>query len=349
MICGFLLVPALLTAAPTPAAVSSGFNEPTPNLLFQLQKQNREHPWLRVATDSARLTLRARRIDETGLGDLSSRRDDPPPPARIAWRTIARIDEITTRERQGRVSGFLLAGLAGAILGNMIGASDGKGKSDGLIGLVTFGSVGAWQGGRFGLRFEQERPWYVAAPAPAPIAGAAPVASALAETTLASAPQQESREARPAAVTTRAPASAGVLRACSRIGRNNLIRMRGDFGEFQGFAAVVGPQGMEGLRTELKRNGRAAGSAPAGLVTWDRIDRVEVRGGSARKGAVAGGLILGTLGGLVGAAAVAVADGTESSSTAFVEGALVGGACGAVLGGLLCAAIPGWHLVYRRR
>jgi hypothetical protein len=85
-----------------------------------------------------------------------------------------------------------------------------------------------------------------------------------------------------------------------------------------------------------------------GLVPWSRIHSVDLRGGSAAKGAVAGGVLLGTLGGMVGAAAVSVAQGSETSSTAFVEGALFGGACGAVLGGLIGAAIPSWHRVYGR-
>src|SRR5438105_4593094 len=222
MTCGFLLVPALLTVAPSPTAVSNGFTGPTPKLLFQLQKQNREHPWLRVATDSVRLTLRVRRIDERGLGELSSRRDDPPPPAGIAWRTIARIDEVTTRAQRGRISGFLVAGLAAGLLGNAIGAAHGEGKSDGLIGLAVFGSLGAWQGGRFGERFERERPWYVATRAPVSLAESTPAANALAETLAISAsPNPRVSESSSAPL-----ASPRVLRACARIGPTNLIRMR---------------------------------------------------------------------------------------------------------------------------
>lgn len=290
---------------------------------------------MRVSTDSLRLTLRAGRIDELGLEDLHSRRSDPPPPDRIAWRTISRIDEVRTRESRGRNAGFLLAGLAGAGLGNMIGAAHHQGGKDALFGLVVFGSLGAWQGGRYGERFEREHPWYVGTPAPV-------------ETTLATSASQGGGEAPRPGVSAGPLASRGVLEACARIGPTRLIRMRGDFGQFEGFAGVVGPQGLEDLRSKLKPSGRTAGSTPAGLVPWSRIQRVEVRGGSAGKGAVAGGVLFGALGGMVGAAAVTVANGSETASTAFIEGALVGGACGAVLGGLMGAAIPGWHRVYGR-
>ena len=87
---------------------------------------------------------------------------------------------------------------------------------------------------------------------------------------------------------------------------------------------------------------------PTGLVTWDRIHRVEKRGRSVGKGALFGGVLIGCFGGMVGAAATTVANGAETPSTAFVEGFLAGGAVGAGLGALVGAAIPGWHLVYRR-
>src|SRR5689334_19142552 len=37
-----------------------------------------------------------------------------------------------------------------------------------------------------------------------------------------------------------------VLRACARIRRYDLIRLHGDFGEFQGFASAIGPEGVDG-------------------------------------------------------------------------------------------------------
>jgi len=328
-----LLVALLLVAAPLPARSEEGFTAPPPNLLFQLQKQNRQRPWLRVSADSARLTVRAGRIDEIGLAEISSRGSAPPPPDRIAWRSISRIDEVRTREGRGRRLGFLLAGLAGAGLGNMIGAAHHEGGSDALLGLVVFGSLGAWQGGRLGARFERESPWYIGTPAPA-------------GTTLAT-PAPDGGGTPPSlAASSEFRASPQVLATCARIGPEDLIRLHGDFGEFQGFVGVVGPRGVEGLRTNRESSGVTADSL--GLIPWSRIHGIDMRGGSAAKGAIAGGVLFGALGGMVGAAAVSVAQASETSSTAFVEGALFGGACGALLGGLIGAVIPSWHRVYAR-
>jgi hypothetical protein len=170
----------------------------------------------------------------------------------------------------------------------------------------------------------RERPWYVAAVAP-------PNAVELPQTSLP----------------VRSPSSPRVLRACEQIDPSNLIRMRGDFGRFQGFAGVVGPEGMDGLRSEMNGSGSATGAVTTGLVTLDRIHRVEKHGHSIGKGALFGGVLIGCLGGMVGAAATR--SRTEPRhGTAFFEGVLAGGAVGAGLGGLIGAAIPGWHLVYRR-
>jgi hypothetical protein len=328
-----VFVALVLVAAPLPARSEEGFTAPPPNLLFQLQKQNRQKPWLRVTADSARRTVRAGRIDELGLADLSLREPGPSPPDRIAWRSISRIDEVRTREGRGRRLGFLLAGLAGAGLGNMIGAANSEGGHDALLGLLVFGSLGAWQGGRIGARFERESPWYVGTPAPA-------------GTTLATPAADDGGTPPSLAAPSELRASPRVLATCSRIGPEDLIRLRGDFGEFQGFVGVAGPQGVEGLRTSRKSSGVTADSL--GLIPWSRIHSVDMRGGSAAKGAVAGGVLLGTLGGMAGAAAVSVAEGSETTSAALVEGALFGGACGALLGGLIGAAIPSWHRVYGR-
>ena len=81
-----VLVALVLVAAPLPARSEERFTAPPPNLLFQLQKENRQKPWLRVSADSTRLTIRAGRIDEIGLAELSSRGSGSSPPDRIAWR-----------------------------------------------------------------------------------------------------------------------------------------------------------------------------------------------------------------------------------------------------------------------
>jgi hypothetical protein len=51
---------AILAAACNEAASSNEFAAPSQNRLYELQRRNYGQPWLRVATDSSRLMLRAR-------------------------------------------------------------------------------------------------------------------------------------------------------------------------------------------------------------------------------------------------------------------------------------------------
>jgi hypothetical protein len=99
------------------AASADGAVGPSANLLFQIEKQNRRHPWFRVTTDSTRLTVRAQRIDERGLRGLSAPVGTLPPPGLLPWTEVVRLDEVVTRAGQGRVVGAIPLGLAGAGLG----------------------------------------------------------------------------------------------------------------------------------------------------------------------------------------------------------------------------------------
>src|SRR5207247_1272734 len=122
---------------------------PSPNLLFQLEKQNRSRPWLRITTDSVRLALRVHGIDQQGLRGFMAPEGILPPREPITWDEIERIDEVVTRAHAGSVTGAIAIGLAGAGLGNMIGASENRGGRYALVGLAAFGSLGGWLGGRF--------------------------------------------------------------------------------------------------------------------------------------------------------------------------------------------------------
>ena len=321
---------AILASAHSGAASSNEFAAPSQNLLYQLQKRNYGHPWLRVATDSSRLMVRVRRIDELGLGDLRSRKSDPPAPSLVAWRSIARIDEIATHETAGKVTGFLVGGMAGLIV--VVPSGNAQHQAPAMLIMAALAGLGAWQGGHIGKRMVDEREWYVGTP----LEAAPPVAVDTSAALIYSPPTLT-----PPAPT---PPSKKVLQACARVDRDDHIRVRGDFGKFQGYASVIGPEGVEGLRAD---HGQPA--APTGLVTWDQIDRMEKRGGSAGKGALYGAFSIGLLGAMSGGAAGAAANGSNDEvAGAAAAGAAVGALVGAGLGALFGAPIPAWHVVYER-
>jgi hypothetical protein len=298
---------------------------PTPNALFQFQKDNRSHPWLRITADSGKVERKVLRFDPIGLHGLSTR-DGVHLPGSMPWSRIERIDEVVTRAKPWRNVGAVTLGLLGAGLGNALGAPENQGGRMALGGLIVFGGVGGYLGGKFGSRFQSERNWYVAdtvthvepvdhAEAPVPAPGADPA----------------------------------VLEACNRIGRNELFRANGSFGSFQGYAGIAGPEGLALLRAKGHGQRRGAETAPPQLISWGQIDRIEVRGGSALKGAAVGGAAFAVLGALVGMAAVAA---TPDANASVGEGALVGALyvapVGIVIGGLSGMATRRWVTVYQR-
>lgn len=336
-----LVALAFMTVASHPAAASNAFAPPSPNQLFQLEKQNRSHPWLRVATDSARLTLKARRIDHLGLHGLTAPADAPPLHDPLSWREIERIDEVVTRAQRGRVMGSLVLGLAGAGLGNALGAPNGDGGNDAMLGFVVLGGVGGWLGGVYGERFKHERNWYVADTA----------AKMLSATPLASPAPLET--ASPAPLETVAPApslgmSPAMIRVSNRIGKDDLVRVTGSFGSFQGFADLVGPTGFEGLRADRKAHGEWAHGKVPERIRWEEIDEVRMRGGTGTNGALVGAGSFAAVGALFGLAAVAV---LGDGSVPVVSGALVGAGIAAPFGALFGAGagalVRRWVVVYR--
>ncbi len=350
------------------ATGTSAASAPSPNLLFQLQKQNHAQPWLRVTTDSSRRTLRALRIDEAGIGGLTFRERGSPAPDRIAWRSITRIDELCTRAKTGRISGFVVGGAVGMALGSAIGASmghrqtstdpslnDNSDRGHGgvgmALGLVLLGGLGAWQGGRFGERFVTERPWYAAAPEAASSPNSLDTTAVRPQSPLIATPSVAQDPANTGQ--SRASPAAAVLRACARIHPSDLIVIRGDFGRFEGYASVVGPEGIEGLRAT--RDGGGV-SPPTGRVAWDRIEQLDRRGNGWRKGALVGSLLVGAYGGVLG-----YMEGTQGlfevhspRPSVEVAGITLGGiAYGATVGAVIGAGVgclfPAWHRVYTGR
>jgi hypothetical protein len=300
---------------------------PSPNALFQFQKDNRARPWLRITSDSGLVERQVLRLDRVGLHDLSTP-EGGRVPGPMTWDRIRRIDEVVTRAAPWRTAGMVTIGLLGAGLGNALGAPSHTGGRMALAGAMAFGGVGGYVGSAYGSRFRSERNWYVA------------------DSTPREQPATPAAAAESSAVRTVDPA---VLRACERIGRNELFRAKGTFGTFRGYAGIAGPGGLEELREDPPGRTRDQEPAPASI-TWDQVDRIDVRGGSAMTGAVSGGLAFGAVGALLGMAAIAVAG--ENSDVSVPEGGLIGAVyvapVGIVLGGLIGLAARHWVNVYRR-
>ena len=315
--------------------------EPTPNSLFQMQKSNRVRPWLHIATDSGTITRRVKLVDRSGLYDLSSP-DGATWSGPLLWGDIRRIDEVITRRKQMRVVGAVVLGLAGAGLGNALGAPDNNGGRYALLGFSLGAQVGGTIGGQLGERHQtSEHPWYVAQGPAQTDSGAAPAQSRpLAASTLDTSAALASRPADGGG-----QSSDAILRACGRIDRNRLLRVRSRLGTFEGYAGTSGPEGLEDLKA---RHSRLGDSPPPTMIHWDAIDRVEVRAGSSLRGAVGGAVGLGLIGALLGAAAVSVADSGVSAGGGAGGGFLIVAPVGLVLGGLGGMAARRWAVLYQR-
>jgi len=301
---------------------------PSPNALFQFQKDNRSHPWLRITADSGMVERKVLRLDPVGLHGMSTP-DGVQLPGSMTWSQIQRIDEVVTRAAPWRTAGAVTLGLLGAGLGNALGAPNQQGGRMALAGLLVFGGVGGYLGGEYGLRFRSERNWYVA------------------DTARHGEPVDHAEAWAPVSAPGADPA---VLSACDRIGRNELFRAYGSFGSFKGYAGIAGPEGLEALRADRHGQRRVADTTLPRLISWDQVDRIEMRGGSAVKGALIGGASFAVLGALVGMAAVAATPGGADVTVA--EGGLVGALyvapVGIVIGGLSGMAARRWVVVYRR-
>ena len=141
-----------------------------------------------------------------------------------------------------------------------------------------------------------------------------------------------------------------VARACNGIGRNELFRAYGSFGSFRGYAGIVGPEGLEELRADRHGQRRGAVTIVPRQISWDQVDRLEMRGGNALNGALGVGAVFAGLGALVGVAAVATSSGGADVSVAEcgLIGALYLAPVGIVIGGLGGMAFRRWVNVYRR-
>jgi hypothetical protein len=322
-----LLVPLILAFLATPFHSATGSEAPagpSPNALFQFQKDNRTHPLLHITADSGMVERKVKLLDPVGLHGLSTP-DGVKLPGSMTWGRIERIDEVVTRAGPWRKVGAATLGLLGAGLGNALDPDQG-GRSS-LAGLLVFGGVGGYLGGKYGSRFRSERNWYVE------------------DTTRHAEPENHIETPAPVSGSGADPAVLGV---CNRIGRNELFRAYGSFGSFRGYAGIAGPEGLEDLRAQHGHERGTDATLPR-RITWDQVDRVEMRGGSALRGAALGGATFAVFGALLGMAAVTVAGSDVSAAEGGVVGALYIAPVGIVIGGLGGVAARRWVSVYRRR
>ena len=372
---------ALALSALVPAvSAAQGHPRPGADVVNELRRHHHAGDWWRITTDDARYEARVVEIDAEGLASVTVARRAPPAPERIAWSAFVRIDLRKSHATRGAIQGMLLGMGAGFIpLAN--GNANSKQPGTYMLGGALAGYL---VGGMLGGADVHERPLYVA-PAP-PAAPATPIvasrATSRAETgafvqpgdsAIAAARDSAATDTatgakpaialpgstppgdRPAVASAPATAAKGaaspeITLACRRLSTHSLLRIDGGFGTFYGYASSIGPEGLGGLRVEMTRR-----SVPSpGALSWDRIDRVEVRGNNAGTGALHGALGLGAFTGLLGIPIGQVLtsngnDGGAGRAGIVLECTAVGAGLGLVLGTAIGATTSGWHRVYQRR
>jgi len=345
ILCAALAEPAALASA-QPASLG-----PPPNLLFQLQKENRRHPWLRVASDAGRFELLVDRLDERGFSGFHARSTESALPRPIAWPRVARVDEVVTAAGTQATWGAIAGGLAGALLMNM--TTPDQSNTTVPLGLAVGAGVGGLLGYARGEGRVRERPWYVREKDGVPWQPAASgtgraIAGGAAEPDTAGAPARVAAPPVAATLGSRTTPSPAVLRACNRVHSDDVVLLRHDLGEFRGTVDIIGPEGLEGFHLQRTALGGGHLATPAGRVSWDQVRRLDRRGNSWSRGALIGAGLFGAAGFLVGLAYGAFAFSSDAEVIgAGLYGALVAGGIGAGVGGVIGASVPRWHLVYR--
>ena len=120
------------------------------------------------------------------------------------------------------------------------------------------------------------------------------------------------------------------------------LHITADSGMVERKVLRIDPLGLHGLSTP-------DGARLPESITWDQVDRIEMRGGSALQGAAIGGATFGAVGALLGMAVISVADGSwDNVGLGAVYGVLYVAPVGIVLGGLSGTAVRRWVTVYRR-
>ena len=265
-------------------SAAGDYGAPSRGLLHEIQIRHGRRDWWFVTTDSTRHLVRIHDVDEQGLSGLKPKRASDPVPDRIAWQSIARIDERHSKFLAKRIQGVLYGAIAGASLPFLFDQTNGGDYAG--VGLLAGAVIGGWLGGRYGDGIAREDPLYVSstliAPTPAPPAvPALPADSAgragATATTTPPAPPGDSPPTAGATTPAIEPGDDSIAEACRSIHPADRLRIHADFGTFDGHVDRASPDGLSGLRPFSTQG--TAESLP-GLVTWDRIRRID-RAGSA--------------------------------------------------------------------
>lgn len=332
-----IVVLTLLGAIPATRSRASS-SDPTriPGFVENLSRHHHRRDWLRITTDSARYEARVREFGAQGLNGITSRRGPPYAPDSIPWSSVTRLDQVRSGFRVGQIVG-------GLALGSLWVPTTFNGEPE-VAGIVALGAVvGAGLGGLVGRHWSHEVPLYVASLASDSAETAANPDGGPASTARLPAASFGGSATAAAGV----PLNARIERAKEILRPGQRLRVRGEFGEFDGFVDQIGVSGLEGLRA-IRR--QAWGTPSPRRLDWGSIASIDRRGNSAGRGALGLAVPLATVGLVAGlAAGAAVGGGSSTGSDVLAGGALgfaVGGSLGAVLGGLFGSAIPRWHRVY---
>ena len=310
---------ATIALLPRPCSASDQ-GAPSPGMLQEIQAGHGRNDWWYVTTDSARFLARIRTVDAQGLSGLKPKHASERVPERIAWSSIARIDQRYSKFLAKRIQGVLYGALIGGTVPFLIDQTNGSEYA--AAGILSGAVLGGWLGGLHGDGIVREEQVYVS---PALIA-----------------PRPE---APPDSVTS---PDAAIAEACRLIRPSDLVRVRGDFGTFQGHVEHAGQDGLGGLRPQSS-SGQL--ETIPGVVTWDRIRQVDLRGNNARAGARNGAIGLGVLGALAGQFANHIAtglDGESGGGTWIAIGAAAGVGAGALIGAAVGSAGASWKPIYVR-
>jgi hypothetical protein len=154
---------AVLVLVATPVWAQHAVVDATPpdSQIEKLRTDQSVFGWLRVTTDSTRLELRARVIDDQGLSGFKFRRSASAPRVSIPWSSISRIDAGGSRLHNagfGAVAGaIILGGVAGAAAATTQEADSWDQVVAGLTGGLVGGVIGIGVGGLVGALWP---PWH---------------------------------------------------------------------------------------------------------------------------------------------------------------------------------------------
>ena len=162
--------------------------------------------------------------------------------------------------------------------------------------------------------------------------------------TLDTAPPAES-PAHPASTHLSSHADSLAFQIISRIvGPQSRVRVLGPTGSFEARGSDVTLQGIRAVAPS------EAGGPGSSLVSWSEIQKVQVRGNAAGKGALIGGTTLAVIGlGLavvVSTVSIGFGPPPDPSATKFVAITFGFATAGAVVGGMVGALTPSWKTVH---